>query len=307
MKNTIIIGYDTQLIKNLKRRFLGSLINYNKHYFSNKNFIIEFIDSIDVQDIFIIVDFSYDLHRYLWELLFICDYLSSLNKNIKNLIFAYFPYSRSNNSKCNQTQNLSTIIRSLNLYSIERISTIEPHFGEMNIGFKGEMSIIRLKDIFFNEIAKHIDSDKRDNTILIGPDKGSLRMVKEISDSFNIDFHIFDKYRIDHSEKVFFNIGNNSIHYNSILKKKRQIFIFDDEICSGNTIIGIVNYLYRIRDNFDIYIFIAHSFLQEDFFLKEYSKELKIFCTNSIDYCYEMKNHLKIKDLSKILFNIKSK
>ena len=77
--------------------------------------------------------------------------------------------------------------------------------------------------------------------------------------------------------------------------------IIDDEICSGNTIMGIVNYLFNINEYFDIHIFIAHCFLHKDFFLKKSSKDIKTYCTNSVDYCYKITNQLIIKDISKLI------
>lgn len=300
MKNIVIIGENTDLLNKIEKSINLQLIEIKKHEFSNDNFIYEFdIDEIS-DNISIICDISNQLHKTICGLFFCLEYLKSNNRIIDKLIFPYFPYSRSHNTDKNLSPNLKTIISILNQYPICNLITFDAHFRYQEVGFKGEKTIIAQDEIFYSELFNSITED----TIIVGPDHGSKTRVDKISTIFGIKGFNLKKKRISHNEKVEYNFNNNFYHVMEIINSKR-IIIVDDEICTGNTLKKLVNYILKINPKINIYIFITHSFIDKipNFFFFDNIK--KIFISNTIYTTINLKfEKIVLKDVTKMIIQL---
>jgi len=298
VKNIVFLGNNNLfdvIRKNISKQY--QIAEINKYRFSNDNFIYVLPKNIKNNSIIIIADFSNHVHRNLMGLFFCLDYFSNNNNSIENIIFTYFPYSRSNRIIEGQTSNLRTIVSFLNNYDIKNIITIDPHFGDQNINLNACLKIISQSNIFREEIEKF---DPK-TTLLIGPDKGSSKRINEISQISNIKFVVLDKIRNDHKEKVEISIKEND---KNIIEQYNIYLIFDDEICSGNTINNTINKLVTLNPNCQIFIFITHAFLRKKPLFLKFKQVKQLLITDSIS-THSKINDKKIikKDVSNIILD----
>jgi len=271
-----MIGGDTQLICELKRQFSDCLVNYKKHDFSNGNFIYSFEDP-HLNTVTIIADLTYHTHKNLVGLFFCLDYFKQNGITVAKLIFPYFPYSRSNSGHKNQSNNLNTIIDTLDNYRVNKIITFDPHFGDQQFDNNIDFVYIDHYSIFstlFGNINKG-------NSVIIGPDQGSRGRINKYSLLTNIEGICLKKKRSNHNEEV--EITMDSTIANTINNHDTYI-ILDDEICSGYTIQKVINVLVEINDNCNIYICVTHSFIRENplFLIKK--NIMGFYTTNSLDW-----------------------
>ncbi|NQV18740.1 MAG: ribose-phosphate pyrophosphokinase-like domain-containing protein [Armatimonadetes bacterium] len=294
LNHIVLIGDETSLLKNFEKHS-KSILKYREHKFSNDNFIYSFDEDTVIEDINIIADLSSNLHKELCGLFFLLDYFKRNKIAIKSLFFPYFPYSRTNHIHKNQTANLFMIVEHLNLYDIKRICCCDSHFQNQDIGLKAELHIIEQEIIFAQEFKKII----HENTIVIGPDRGSKKRVDKICSQFRIQGFCFDKKRINHQEKV---VIKSNAELDEIIKKAGEIVLIDDEICSGNTLKKITEYVSATNPGCKINIFATHSFMNNvpDFINNKNIKN--VYTTNSIHLASKLKsNKIIIKDISSII------
>jgi len=292
MRKVVLIGEETNLLNNIHQNNNIEIIDFRKYKFSNNNFIYQLEGKVDFDEVSIVADLSKKLHENLWGLFFALDFLKEKKVNIQNLVFPYFPYSRSNKEHKDSTFNLRVIVNFLNLFPINKITTFDTHFGNQNLGLKSKLKIMRQRDVFDNEIKK------LDNTVFIGPDAGSKERINELSNSFGIPGIVLVKKRTNHSETVNLNIKKEHV---DLLKNIDKVTIFDDEICSGNTIKIAIEKILEINENIKIDIFITHSFLKNDTELITYKSINKLYVTNSVDNFNNNSDKVIVKDLSKLI------
>ena len=292
MRKVVLIGEETNLLNNIHQNNNIEIIDFRKYKFSNNNFIYQLEGKVVFDEVSIVADLSKKLHENLWGLFFALDFLKEKKVSIQNLVFPYFPYSRSNKEHKDTTFNLRVIVNFLNLFPINKITTFDTHFGNQNLGLKSKLKIIRQQDLFNQEIKIS------DNTVFIGPDEGSEKRINELSNSFGIPGIVLVKKRTNHSETVNLNIEKEHV---DLLKNIDKVTIFDDEICSGNTIKTAIEKILEINENIKIDIFITHSFLKNDTELITYKSINKLYVTNSVDNFNNNSDKVIVKDLSKLI------
>ena len=299
IKDVLLIGDKTNLLMSLSKKIMDRIISYNEYEFSNQNFIYEFEHVNFCDTISIVADFSYNINKHFLGLFFLLDYLKKNKIKVNQILFPYLPYSRSNHLKKYQTFNLFTIIELLNFYDVTNIVTFDPHFEGQNFDFAtAQIKYHSHEVIFYNEIEKIVINKNIDELVVIGPDEGSKKRVEQIAESFGVLGMFFNKIRKSHDEKVNYDFNINQYQYSEI-KKKKEIIIVDDEICSGNTLKELIKFLKDISPNCKIYVFITHFFNNDllDVFKLNYIKFICI--TNSIDCANTLNTPwIKVIDLS---------
>ena len=289
---TLLIGEQTQLIKNITKNKDLKLIYYEKVYFSNSNFIYQFNADTRFDNLSIIVDLSVNLNENLLGLLFVLNFLKEKGILIKKLIFPYFPYSRSNNKSENCTSGLDAIIHCLNQNLIEEIIIYDPHFVRQDLPFRAMVKTISQEEIFHDILM----NKKYDQALIIGPDNGSTERVEKISEFLKIKAFTLNKQRSGHDEIVQITISD--VISNEI-KKCNKILIFDDEICSGDTLKKTINAIIHINRMAVIDVYVTHNFIKKDIG-EIFLNVNQLYSSNSIQNEFSHANLTKI-DLTKQL------
>ncbi len=292
MKKVILIGEETNLLTNIRQNDNIEIVNFRKYHFSNDNIIYQLEEEKENDNISIIADLSEKLHENLWGLFFTLDFLKRKNIGINKLIFPYFPYSRSNHKHENYSSNLFTIINHFNNYKIEKIITFDPHFENQKLPFDSEFNIIKQEQIFESILNQKLT----ENSLIIGPDKGSQHRIADLKNKFKTNGSTFNKIRIGHSEKVKISIKD---FQKEEIRNCKYITIFDDEICSGDTIVKTIKKIIEINKNIVIDIFVTHNFLK--YCNNGILKNIRVmYTTNSVN---NLITHTKIRkiDLTNII------
>ena len=204
----------------------------------------------------IVTDVLKNAHEILWELFFCLDYFKSNLVHIKKLIFTYFPYSRSDKGTVDRTCNLNTILSFLSIYPINEIVTFDLHFQTEKIDSRIKIKSIKHIDIF----GSLIDEDNINNYLIISPDKGGFNRAIKYKDKFGIPVICMEKSRTDHTEKVNYIINKEN---QKTIEYAKQIYIIDDEICSGNTLQQLIKVVRKNNPPAIIKCFITHCFNQK--------------------------------------------
>ena len=293
---TLLIGEQTELIKNIIKNNDFELFYSQKFHFSNSNFIYQFNEDSEIENLSIIADLSLNLHENLWGLFFVLNFLKEKKIAIKKLIFPYFPYSRSNKKSEYCTSGLFAIINYLNQNLIEEIIVFDPHFKASDLPFKAIVKTIN-QDQVFHDVLKNKNVDQ---TLIVGPDKGSKERVEKMSKALNVKSVTFNKQRNNHNETV--QIIITDLVSNEI-KKCNYFLLFDDEICSGDTLKKTINAIILINKKAIIDVYITHNFINND------SGEIfqyvnKLYISNSIHNEFSHPSLNKIDLSSQIIAQI---
>ena len=256
MRKVILLGEKTDLLTNIRNEIKPQIANFKEYRFSNNNLIYQLEQKIDFEYVSIIADLSINLHENLWALFLTLDFLKNKNIKIEKLIFPYFPYSRSNHKHTNYTSGLFTIINYLNKYKIDKIITFDPHFENQKLPFQNEFKMIA-QEYIFGEI---LNINLTNHSLIIGTDKGCKKRIDSIKNKFDLDGFTFNKIRKNHNEKVQINITETQMKK---IKTTDHISIFDDEICSGDTMQKTITKIIEIKENIVIDVYITHNFMKK--------------------------------------------
>ena len=256
MSRFVFIGGQTDLIKIMIKSKNINTIDLKRYEFPNNNILHQISPESVKDDINILVDVSFKMHESIWELICILDLFDNINLHVNNLILPYFPYSRSNKESVNFSSGLFSLIKLFNNYKINNIITIDPHFGSQHLFLKSKLNVISFNTIFENELRLLIDS----KTLIIGPDKGSIKRITEIADHYKVSGFHLNKSRVTHDEIVEVTVMDK---FKELLKGCSNIIVVDDEICSGQTILKTIELLKSIRQDIIIDIIATHCFIPE--------------------------------------------
>lgn len=203
------------------------------------------------------------------ELIFILDTLKDLGAETINAIIPYIGYSRQDKRFLpGEAISIKTILGVIS-EKADRITTVNAHFLSK---FPNEYESLKIKNLTaFPLIAKYFKK-KLKRPVLIAPDKGALRYVKEAASVLNCKFGYFEKKRIS-SEEVEMKIEDIDV-------SGKDAVILDDIISTGGTMLKAIEILKNENAN-TINVGCVHAVL-----LKGIEKVAKfadeVICTDSI-------------------------
>jgi len=155
-----------------------------------------------------------------------------------------------------------------------------------------ELNIVSQQEIFRDILIKF----EQNKALLIGPDKGSCLKINEISKMTQINGVVLYKQRSNHKEKAKIIVSKNE---KGIIEKYNIYLIFDDEICSGDTIYKTIKKLISINPNCKIFIFTTHAFFSNKLDFLDYEQVMQMYITNSVSLNSKINNSKLIrKDIS---------
>jgi len=206
------------------------------------------------------------------EVLFAAETAKDLGAKNVLLVAPYLPYMRKDkryeSGECISCKIIAGIISK----SLDRVYVVDPHLHK-GIKLSKLFSIKSLQLTSNPYIVDYINNNIK-NPLIVGPDKGSLEMVKIISEKLKCKYMIMEKKRISGS-KVKVRI-NKKINLNN-----KNIIFIDDIISTGNTILESV----KVFNKFGVkkfYCFAVHGVLVENALEKLKRANVKVVTTNSI-------------------------
>ncbi len=248
MKNTRIIGGSSNpklvrdVSKLLKRKPIGNVFEY----FANTEFRPRIPESVRNKDVFILQTGGYTskdegdfrtANDYLMETYILAKTLRRSDAKSVTLIVPFFPYSRED-KKDNARGAISArdVADLFELAKVDRVITFDLHApqiqGFFNVPCDNLYTTYAIKDYLDRNVFKGV-KDYKDKFVLIAPDEGAMKRIKEFAILFELPFLVLSKER-DYSKKNTINktvlIGDNKY------LKGRTAIIIDDMIDTFGTV-----------------------------------------------------------------------
>ncbi|MCH8004030.1 MAG: ribose-phosphate diphosphokinase [Nanoarchaeota archaeon] len=233
---------------------------------------VRFMNNVRGKVVVLVQSFYGNVNDCVVEVLFAAETAKDLGAKKVILVAPYLPYMRKDkryeSGECISCIAIAGIISK----SLDRVYVVDPHLHK-------DIKLSKLFSIKSVELTSNhyiIDYIKRNikNPLIVGPDKGSLGMVKIISGKLKCKYMIMEKERIS-SSKVKVRI-NKKINLND-----KNIVFVDDIISTGNTILESVKVLKKFGvKKFDCIA--VHGILVENALEKLRKAKVKVVTTNTI-------------------------
>jgi len=258
----LIIVY-TSLLEKLARSIDGKfkIIPITSRKFPDGEKYIRISNDIKKEDIILLHSMALNPDESIVEYLLIVDALRSMECNTITAIIPYIPYLRQD-KRFNIGEPLSAkIIANLISLGIDRLITIDPHLHR----FRDLSELFKIPSINLSAIPLLVEYYKKNfdisNSIIIGPDIESERLVKTAANILSLPYFIFEKQRISDKEVTI----EGEIKELSL--KGKNAIIIDDIISTGGTVSKITSILLNNGMN-KVDVLVSHCLLSEENYKK---------------------------------------
>lgn len=232
---------------------------------------IRFMSNIRGKDIALVQSFYGNINDCVVEVLFAAETARELGAKKIFLVAPYLPYMRKDkryeSGECISCKAISGIISKY----FDKVFIVDPHLhGNIKLSnlFSIKAKQLTSSPYIIDYIRKYIK-----NPLIVGPDKGSLEMVKIAADKLRCNYVITDKKRIS-GRKV-------KVRSKKISLNDRNIVFVDDIISTGNTILECTKSLKKIGVK-KFYCVAVHGIFVEKALEKLRKANVKVVTTNTI-------------------------
>jgi len=283
----LIIGcsHGKHLAQKIARKLKSPYSNLIVKEFPDNEISIRFMSNVKGKVVVLTQSFYKNINDCIVEVLFAAETAKDLGAKKVFLIAPYFAYMRKDKryepSECISCKAIANIISK----DFDKVFIVDPHLRK---GMKlSNLFSIKTEKILSNvSIANYIRTNIK-NPLIVGPDKGSLEMVKDIANKLRCDYLISNKKRIS-GRKVKVKLNKNidarkfSIFgTNSVGFKNKNIVFVDDIISTGNTILECANNLRKIGAK-KFKCIAVHGIFVENALEKLSKANVKVVTTNTI-------------------------
>ncbi len=246
MKDVRIIGGSSNqklvadVSKLLRRKPIGNVFEY----FANTEFRPRIPESVRNKDIFILQTGGYadkesmrTANDYLMETYILAKTLRRSDARTINLIVPFFPYSRED-KKDNARGAISArdVADLFEFAKVDRVVTIDLHSPQIQGFFNVPCDNLHTTYIIKDYLTKNVFAkvkDHKDKFVLVAPDEGALKRIREFAGLFGLPFLVLSKDR-DYSKK-------NTVEKTVLIGdrkylKNRTAIIIDDMIDTFGTV-----------------------------------------------------------------------
>jgi len=270
----IIVGcsHGKHLAQKIAKKLKVSYSDLKVKKFPDNEIGVRFMNNVKGKAVVLIQSFYGNVNDCVVEVLFAAETAKDLGAKNVILVAPYFPYLRKDkryeSGECISCKAIAGIISK----SLDRVYVIDPHLHK---GIKLS-KLFSIKALQLTSNPYIVDYIKRNikNPLIVGPDKGSLEMVKVISGKLKCKYMIMEKKRISGS-KVKVRL-NKKIDLN-----EKNIVIVDDIISTGNTILESAKALKKLGVK-KFNCIVAHGVLVEKALEKLRKANVKVVTTNTI-------------------------
>jgi len=299
MQNLLIVSGRSD--KSLSKDILRELDGKGKEVptiitdFPNNEIFVKYKESVRGKDVFIINTFNGDPNKDLVETLILADTAFAASARRITLVLPIIYGSRQDRKSSPRTPvTISMMAKIIKSVGVDRVITVSLHAPQSSAAFFAaglKFDNISTAQVFLPEM---IELHKENNFIIVSPDAGGLGKARYYAKVLNTEIAFADKRRgPDRKSQVMNLVGD---------VKDRNIFIVDDMIDGGGTLINVLKAL-KDKGAKDIYCIATHLVLSGNAIDNLQNSSLKkIYGSNSI-----IKDNLPDKFIIKSLGGILSK
>lgn len=284
------------LAKKIAKELKIQLSPLEIHIFPDGEKRVRIKDRILDQNCILVQSCSSPVDSNYMELFFIVDALKRAGAKSVTAIIPYLGYQRQDHLfREGESVSVEVVIKILEAVGIKRVIAVDLHSVKIVELFHIPIVHLSALSIFAKEIKKRKWDTK--DSLLISPDMGGVRRVKMLSGMLNyMAFGAIVKNRnLETGELTASKIEGLS---ENRLKEMKRVFIVDDMISSGGTIVTASNLL-KERGIKEIFVFATHPVFSADApkILSKTRSIKKVFVTDTV-YLPKEKQFLKLKILS---------
>ena len=201
--------------------------------FSNDNLYIQFGASVRARQVFVVQSLFPPVNDHLVELLMMLDIARSSAAKEVHAIIPYFSFARSDKKDAPRISITARLVADLlQTAGATHVMTMMLHSPQVHGFFNIPADPLTSRPVFKNY---YIDRDLS-NTILVCPDMGQVKSAARFAADLGLPVAAGNKERISDTEvRVTGLVGDRINHIRAL--------IYDDEIATGGSIIGISRHL----------------------------------------------------------------
>lgn len=241
---------------------------------------VRILDKVLGQECVVVQSCSTPVDQNYMELFFIVDALKRSGAKSITAVIPYLGYQRQDRLfREGEAVSLEVIIETLEAVGINKIIAVDLHSIKIPELFHLPIVHLSALAVFAKEIKKK-NWDSKDS-LLISPDMGGIRRIKILSELLNyMQYATIVKSRDLATGEVTADKIEGLMDFN--LRQVKRVFIVDDMISSGGTIVTACELL-RQRGVKDIFVFATHAVFSDQA-PKNLQKSLakKVFVTDTI-------------------------
>ena len=292
----IIVGLSgcTKLVDLISQRTKIKKAKISINHFADGESFIKICESVKGKHVYVIQSTCPPVNENLMELLITIDILKRSFVKLITVICPYYGYARQDclRSK-NESLTAKLVANLLEKSGVDNMYLLDPHSSQIQGFFNIPNEIISGIHFLINEIKK---KNNLKDFVIVSPDYGSVKRIKNLSETYKIPMLIINKNRPKPNVVEIINILGADI-------KNKNCLIIDDMIDTGGTIITACKTLKKMGCK-KIIVGCIHGILSanavEKFNLAYEDKIIdQLFISNSIDSIYAKKiKNLHIVDIS---------
>ncbi len=228
--------------------------------------LVEILEDVRGKDVFVLQSCGKNPSYYLMELLLMTDALKRLGARSIQAVMPYFCYSRQDKRTKGGAIGAKLVADLLEKSGVDGIITLNLHSEQTQGFFNIPVENLSALSLFKEEI-----KDLGANTVVVGPDMGSLKMVQSLAKDLNLRYSVLDKRRLDEKNVVMETLFGEV--------KDKDIILIDDISSTGDTLIKAASYCKKNGCK-KIFAYIVHGLASVKIF--ENKNFEKFYFTNSI-------------------------
>jgi|TARA_Y100000310_G_scaffold63439_1_gene58863 ribose-phosphate pyrophosphokinase len=270
----LLVGcsHGKHLAQKIAKRLRCTYSNLNIKKFPDNEIGMRFMSNVRGKAVVLVQSFYGNVNECIVEALFAAETARDLGAKKVFLIAPYFPYTRKDKryepGECISGKVLSKIISRY----FDKVYIVDPHLHRKTR--LPDLFSIKSKKLTSNPcIVDYIKTNIK-NPLIVGPDKGSLEMVKTVAHGLRCKYAVIEKKRIS-GRKV-------KVRLNKKLKLDNKNIVFvDDIISTGNTILECTKILRKLGMK-KFYCIAVHGIFVENALERLRKANIKVVTTNTI-------------------------
>lgn len=202
-----------------------SLGDVNLERFPDKEISVQILESVRGKDVFVIQTIALDPNEYLVELLLMVDALKRASARSIVAVIPYFGYARQDRKdKPRVPISAKLVANILEKAGVDRILTMDLHAGQLQGFFDIPVDNLTSMPLMARAFKK-LDIP---NVVVVAPDVGSIKLVRDYANLLGVDFAVIDKIRSSATEVAITTVIGEI--------EGKNVLLADDMCSTGGTI-----------------------------------------------------------------------
>ena len=221
--------------------------------FPNENLFIRLANSVRGQDVYIIQQTAFPVHRNLMELLITLQTLRLDSAARITAVVPYLCYGRSDKKDQPRVPITARLVADMiEVAGADRYMTLDPHAGQVQGFFSIPGDVLTTSHMLIEHVRQNLLADLKD-PVVVAADLGFAKKGRNFAADINTPIAFVEKRRLanDAKAEALSLIGD---------VKNRDVLIVDDEVDTGGSIAQAVH-LVKAEGARDVYLIFVHPIL----------------------------------------------